>query len=246
MMISGTNNLVEWRSATQDYHFSAYGSVWGWATWRRAWRHYDFELKSLEDGRARQRVTGMLNDPQQFAYREKVCREVKSGRTNTWDYQWTWSRLAAGGLAAVSAVNLVSNIGFGKQATHTRNFNLAVANLQRIPAPGQLRSPDKLAADREYDQRLFDLTRQEVDMGDLLRHGEQLLKSGNHVRGLVVMRALSRQHPEDTRVLLYMAEALRSLGQLERSQSMAERLLSIEPGHAGAERLLFELRPGRS
>ncbi len=242
MMISGTNNLVKWQPAVQDYHFSAYGSIWGWATWRRAWRHYDYALKSLEDGEVRKRVADMLGDPEQFAYREKVCREVKLGRTDTWDYQWTWARLAAGGLAAVSAVNLVSNIGFGEQATHTRSFNLAAANLQRTKAPENLRPPDKTEADREYDHRYFNLMRQRIDADDLYRHGVEFIKNGNNVRGFAVMQALLKQRPNDIPVLLNMAQALRNLGQLERSQTLVNRLLSIDPDHREGNRFLSQLR----
>jgi hypothetical protein len=66
--------------------------VWGWASWRRAWRLYDFDL----------RPAWVLKD--------------------TWDTQWQLSLERAGGLSIVPNINVVKNIGFGGEATHTRGL----------------------------------------------------------------------------------------------------------------------------
>jgi len=47
--VSGSNHLETWRSDRQDYHFSYYGGIWGWATWRRSWEAYDPEMRLWED-----------------------------------------------------------------------------------------------------------------------------------------------------------------------------------------------------
>ncbi|HSP63875.1 MAG TPA: hypothetical protein VLQ90_12890, partial [Pyrinomonadaceae bacterium] len=44
--IGGSNLLPEWSKDTQSYHFSLLGGIWGWASWRRAWRYYDPEIRS--------------------------------------------------------------------------------------------------------------------------------------------------------------------------------------------------------
>ncbi|NDD90693.1 glycosyltransferase family 2 protein, partial [bacterium] len=41
------------------------------------------------------------------------------GKPDTWDYQWFFTCLANGGLTALPNRNLVSNVGFGEDATHT-------------------------------------------------------------------------------------------------------------------------------
>ena len=43
MMISGTNESLE-INKDKDYYFSKLPHTWGWATWKRAWKLYDYEL----------------------------------------------------------------------------------------------------------------------------------------------------------------------------------------------------------
>jgi len=42
---------------------------------------------------------------------------------DTWDYQWTFTMWFNGGLAVLPNVNMVSNIGFCEDATHTKIEN---------------------------------------------------------------------------------------------------------------------------
>ena len=44
MMVCGTNYLDHWKEDCQSYHFSHFGSVWGWASWKRAWAFYDASM----------------------------------------------------------------------------------------------------------------------------------------------------------------------------------------------------------
>ncbi|MEO8165112.1 MAG: glycosyltransferase family 2 protein, partial [Betaproteobacteria bacterium] len=43
LMISGNNFQADRRKPADSYYFSRYAHIWGWATWRRAWQHYDHE-----------------------------------------------------------------------------------------------------------------------------------------------------------------------------------------------------------
>ena len=45
-LIIGTNFLGEWRPKKHSYFFSLFAHTWGWATWKRAWKQYDFELNN--------------------------------------------------------------------------------------------------------------------------------------------------------------------------------------------------------
>lgn len=89
MHIAGANFQYGRRRGRTSYYFSKYPNVWGWASWRRAWKHYDFSL----------RPSWKLDD--------------------TWDTQWQLSIEKAAGLSVVPGVNLVKNIGVGPGATHT-------------------------------------------------------------------------------------------------------------------------------
>jgi hypothetical protein len=46
---------------------------------------------------------------------------VYNGKIDTWDYQWVYTVLSQNGLAIIPNQNLVVNIGFGEEATHTKD-----------------------------------------------------------------------------------------------------------------------------
>jgi hypothetical protein len=119
MMISGDNHLFG-RAATSDsYYFSRYPHVWGWATWRRAWAKYDLNMAHWPDIRDRRLFDQYLPKLGERYHWESVFQSVYDGKIDTWDYQWVYSVWAQAGLSVAPARNLVRNIGFHAEATHT-------------------------------------------------------------------------------------------------------------------------------
>ena len=155
MMISGSNLMGDWESDIQSYHFSYYGGIWGWASWKRAWKHYDYHMKLWKYEGARNCVRNVIVDPEQYFYRQEMLSKTFRGEIDTWDYQWSFARLLQSGLSVVPSVNLVSNIGFGKDATHTINFFDCKANLPLSSMSFPLREPYGLAVEREYDCKFY-------------------------------------------------------------------------------------------
>ena len=129
-MISGRNTLGEWRSDEYSYFFTS-GSMWGWATWRRAWQYYDFglELYSAEWAQRKMREY-FKGDSSKIESIQKGCEGVLAGRIDSWDYQWAFIRAVYHGMGVIPTVNLISNIGFGEGATHTSNPNSIYANVK--------------------------------------------------------------------------------------------------------------------
>lgn len=152
MMVTGTNPLGRWKDERQSYHFSYCGSIWGWASWRRAWRHYDVDMRLWNDEEARQRVRDVFAEPALYESRIAAYDKVARGEVDTWDMQWSFCRIINSGLSVVPSVNLVSNIGFGEGATHTRSANSPVASLPTTPVTFPLRFHDYVAVDRAYDR----------------------------------------------------------------------------------------------
>jgi hypothetical protein len=122
MHVAGFNVCGRWRDPEQSYHFCRFGSIWGWASWRRAWRHYDVEIKAWADSRVQERLLNTFFPADLRPKRKALYDELYAGRIDTWDYQWTLCRLLQDGLAIAPARNLVRNLGFGVDATHTRNM----------------------------------------------------------------------------------------------------------------------------
>jgi len=151
MTVCGTNLLGSWKEDRQSYHFAHYDWVWGWASWRRAWQKYDVTMALWGEPECRNRIKELLQDNRYFSLREQAFQQAFDNRIDTWDYQWSFSQLSHEGLAIVPSSNLVSNIGYGRDATHTRVMDEELASMatSRIALP--LRHPDGLIVDREYD-----------------------------------------------------------------------------------------------
>lgn len=118
--ISG-NNFQEgnWRGEG-DYYFSRYNHCWGWASWRRCWQHFDSDLSNWPALRDSGLLTTIFEDPIERNYWSSIWQKLLDrGLPDSWAYRWTLTCLANGGLSALPNRNLVSNVGFGVDATHT-------------------------------------------------------------------------------------------------------------------------------
>ncbi|MDY6784011.1 MAG: glycosyltransferase family 2 protein [Cyanobacteriota bacterium] len=167
--IDGTNILQKWKSAFQSYHFSNFGAIWGWASWRRAWQNYDVEMKLWANPEAQNRIRDVIGDRQQYLNRKKVFARTYAGTIDTWDYQWGFARLLNSGLSVVPSVNLVSNIGFTHSATRTKVDISGVANLPCFPMTFPLKEPCGIAVDRDYDKLRYQKTWQQTLQKKILR-----------------------------------------------------------------------------
>ncbi len=113
MAISGNCNFPNIASHTSDsYFFSKYPFTWGWATWRRVWENYDFDLSDYPKRASEMR----LND-----YWKDIFQRICDKKFITcWDYQFTFLLMKKNGVCICPSVNLVKNIGFDERATHTK------------------------------------------------------------------------------------------------------------------------------
>ncbi len=90
-----------------------------------------------------------------FAHRQRQrywinkLHQVYRGEIDTWDYQWNFALWAQGGQAIVPVQNLVTNIGFGEGATHTRRRN-RLADLPVVPLT-EVSFCDQMGVDHEAD-----------------------------------------------------------------------------------------------
>ena len=122
-MISGFNICGEWKSNEQSYHFSYFGGVWGWATWKRSWAFFDFYIENWKKDHLSKPLLKNYFPPDQYETRDrfynKIFEQAHSDKPHIWDSQWTFSRLVQNSLAIVPCKNLVKNIGFNSDASHT-------------------------------------------------------------------------------------------------------------------------------
>lgn len=152
MHVAGGNMGVQGSVPDDSYYFSRQTFIWGWGTWRRAWKHYDANVTRWPTLRDRQDFwRDIMVSDKEFRVRRKLWDRVHSGEVDTWDYQWLFAVLVNGGLSVVPNVNLVSNVGFGDTATHTTDKTSSVANLPRQKLCLPIKHPDFVMRDVRAD-----------------------------------------------------------------------------------------------
>lgn len=119
-MISGDNFIGPYFSLHESYFFSKYNFIWGWATWRRAWIHYDVDMKDWPEWYQQNNLKKYADGNIFFeGYWKRQFDAVYSGQLDTWDYQWIFTSWKMGCLTILPRNNLVTNLGFDNNATHT-------------------------------------------------------------------------------------------------------------------------------
>jgi hypothetical protein len=129
-VISGNNFQKDQNRTGYSYYFSLFNHCWGWATFKRAWQYFDFDLRLWQKIKQDKYLSDILADKNAYKYWEKIYQNVFDGKINSWAYRWTFACWVQSGLSVLPKINLVQNIGFGEDATHTRGNG----NLLSLPA----------------------------------------------------------------------------------------------------------------
>jgi hypothetical protein len=158
MHIGGNNFLGGWRNDPDySYYFSRSGHIWGWATWRRAWQTFDFDILLYTKLKQKGFFDHFFLNRLEKVYRlRKFDKTVANrGKVDWWDYQWDFARFSNSGLAIVPSKNLVKNLGFGEGATHTVNGSGEFNKLEAQELNFPLQHPPFVIRDIESDKKYF-------------------------------------------------------------------------------------------
>lgn len=144
-------------TGTESYYFSGQVNSWGWATWRRAWQLYDFSFTLMPELKRRSALRWSYPSSLERLFWMRKFEALRSGPQppHTWDYQWHFTVAAHAGLTIVPSVNLVTNIGFGSQATHTFDSLDRLSRLTTAELEFPLRHPPMLLRNWDRDNRRF-------------------------------------------------------------------------------------------
>ncbi len=113
--VGGRNHLGAWPSGDADHILVRRGSLWGWATWKRAWMAF----RATDLRTAARPSAGLHPDPLVAQHLALTHDMVRSGQSLSWDLTWSLAAALAGRFAALPPANLIANIGFGSGALHT-------------------------------------------------------------------------------------------------------------------------------
>lgn len=153
--ISGNNFQSGQRRGEGSYYFSNYNHCWGWATWKRAWSQYDHHLSQWPEFRDGSYLSEILDTEDEILYWYQIFEKLYNiGKPNSWAYAWTFTCWKNRGLTILPNINLVSNIGFGENATHTKGDSPS-AHLP-VYEIGELQHPKFISRDWKADIYTFD------------------------------------------------------------------------------------------
>jgi len=155
MLISGDNFQNGKVIGDNSYYFSRYNHIWGWASWRRAWQHYDVDMKSFPEMKKQEFLNAIFPNKKVQDFWMQKFETSYNKQINTWDYQWTYCVFKEKGISILPNTNLISNIGFGDNSTHTANINKRLANLPITEISFPLTHPAKIEINHKADMYTF-------------------------------------------------------------------------------------------
>jgi hypothetical protein len=129
--ISGNLREEQYIKGADQIYKSIFFNMWGWATWRRQWKTYNVEIFN-DSHNIQVDWADISNNKQVVSYWKKILKEMLShGGATTWDYQMTFLSFIKHQYSIFPKYNLVKNIGFGYDATHTFDSLSEISNVDR-------------------------------------------------------------------------------------------------------------------
>jgi hypothetical protein len=157
MHISGDNFQFGRKRNETSYYFSRYAHVWGWASWRRAWQHYDVQMKQWAGSEPQERFLRDFANPAEKRFWKAKWNGALAGKIDTWDFQWAFACMARKSLSIVPNINLVSNIGFGAASTNTSRLSSMLADTPTAAMEFPLVPPGLFTKDIDADENVANL-----------------------------------------------------------------------------------------
>lgn len=152
--VTGTNFVPpEEIDGAGSYRFSRVPVVWGWATWRRSWERYSFDIAGWQEHLPLRRAWHAMGARAgSFAFWSANFHMMSRHVVDTWDLQLVFAAMADGSFTATPNVNLVENVGFRHDATHTVRIPTYLRPTQSISLPTR---PVPVALDQRADRWLM-------------------------------------------------------------------------------------------
>ena len=151
--ISGFNQQNEWYPDVNDYFFSRLGNCWGWASWKRCWQDYDVEIKDFDDFKKYNGFENSLGKDLGKIKNDMIYNGIVKNQLDSWALQWGYLRHKNSGLTCIPSKSLIMNIGFGEDATHTKDKLVDKVSNHDINFPTKINK--FVVPDYKYDSLMF-------------------------------------------------------------------------------------------
>lgn len=155
-VVSGNNFFYNRIHLPYSYYASVYTHIWGWGTWKRAWSGY--KSCGIPEEKIQTVIRDKFSEAKERQFWIENIKLANSGELDTWDLQWGFYNWEKNRINIMPSKNLVKNIGFGEDATHTKaeDSNLNRMETQEMNFP--LVEPKDLVPDpllEYYTRRIF-------------------------------------------------------------------------------------------
>ena len=166
--VTGSNRIpATVLNSANQYRFCSVPQVWGWATWRDRWQTYSLDISGWRKQLPiKKLLTTVGGSPPAFVLWSANFDLMARMAVNTWDLQLVYCAMRQGGLTVTPNVNLVTNIGWGIDSTHTQEVpphlqptGHLTFPLESLPVT-QDRAMDKWTNKNVYGAHVTGLTRQ--------------------------------------------------------------------------------------
>ena len=152
----------------QSGMFLNFATSWGWATWKRAWDHFDPEASGWQALAQDSGLRARFDFGGAYPYATMLERQM-AGEVDSWAIRWWWSMYRAGALGLFPPRALVVNIGDDAAATHrtsrlARIFKPSQTTMRETPA-----LPDTAALDARAQEALQHFLRRQTHRHELAR-----------------------------------------------------------------------------
>ncbi len=126
LQISGSNLIADqFSNYKESYIFSNFALIWGWATWRRAWKKMELDMVNFDTFKTQNRIQDLIPDKGGQFYMLDKFEDTRKKINDSWAYAWFYSLLWHKGLSIIATKNLIQNVGIGgDDATHITSSNV--------------------------------------------------------------------------------------------------------------------------
>lgn len=124
--ISGVtgNNFQKKKVNNDEYYFSKFSHIWGWATWDHVWKDFDLDIKFWNSFKNSDDWYKIHDNVFERKFWERVYDKVYLSEINSWAYSNQLCNWYYGRLTVTPNVNLVKNFGFDNFSTNTKTENM--------------------------------------------------------------------------------------------------------------------------
>lgn len=155
VMLIGGYNPLGILEEDESFIFTPIIEIWGWATWKRAWQQYDYNISDWKERNISTHMKAVM-DEKEIKHYSNLFDYVYTHKIDTWDYQLQYLILQRGTLAIVPKRNMVMNIGFGNDATHTKTVPEELYNeSHEMDFPMQI--PKYIRNNEVYNKKILDV-----------------------------------------------------------------------------------------